>query len=648
MFVDQLKPPNRARLNQILHTLSHVHQFELPTNSNLNELHLQYTAEKAAIIEGSSFNSYHANPAYVKASLIVEAVALLFAIDPSKKNQSLQESTQLKDPHMTQLVEKSHKKKPDFLDVDKDGDRKEPMTKALKDKAKKQPIEEKWGTKMHTASKDVGKWEGYTLGELKARKKKLMDKEERTAKEQKEVRQLNFAIRAKQKDSWGKIKNESVILEDQNLDQAETLLAAKDLSDRLQDMAEDAAKMAVDRLMPLVDTMKAQFGQPAAEGFNAVVKDNLQKVLDTIIDAKDQTDNAILTLQGGGTPSAATDISSELPGEEAGAAAGPELGGETGGADIDFEKEFDAMPATSGPEESPLGRAKKSELGEARQKCMECGGMMREQRGRMSCMECGGSMIAESPQDDAKRDALAKSAAEQMVKTRKKPDGKMATSQELADAKKLMSEAKTVKNPYAIGTAQAMKQTGDKPPLKKSTIKKAHEIARSIEKEVKENQNIQQLTAVLETLVSEFDSLKNKFNQHQQQFKRMVAEGKTMDPLGVGHGLEGDALLQKMQVVRKNITEAVAARKAERKKLNEAFLLKQNVSGKIENLNSQLSTQPYGVVAVDKRDQKIRKFFESETHRNMWMDFNKRMLKEYQLIDPKDIKNLQQRLKKMI
>jgi hypothetical protein len=92
----------------------------------------------------------------------------------------------------------------------------------------------------------------------------------------------------------------------------------------------------------------------------------------------------------------------------------------------------------------------------------------------------------------------------------------------------------------------------------------------------------------------------------------------------------------------------VAARKAERKKLNEAFLLKQNVSGKIENLNSQLSTQPYGVVAVDKRDQKIRKFFESETHRNMWMDFNKRMLKEYQLIDPKDIKNLQQRLKKMI
>lgn len=38
------------------------------------------------------------------------------------------------------------------------------------------------------------------------------------------------------------------------------------------------------------------------------------------------------------------------------------------------------------------------------------------------------------------------------------------------------------KNPYAIGMAQAMKSTGDEPPLKKSTITKAHDIAKSIQK----------------------------------------------------------------------------------------------------------------------------------------------------------------------
>ena len=40
-----------------------------------------------------------------------------------------------------------------------------------------------------------------------------------------------------------------------------------------------------------------------------------------------------------------------------------------------------------------------------------------------------------------------------------------------------------VTEPYAIGMAAAMKSTGDKPPLKKSTIKKAHEIAKKIKDE---------------------------------------------------------------------------------------------------------------------------------------------------------------------
>jgi hypothetical protein len=44
-----------------------------------------------------------------------------------------------------------------------------------------------------------------------------------------------------------------------------------------------------------------------------------------------------------------------------------------------------------------------------------------------------------------------------------------------------VKEAST--SPYAIGMASAMKQTGDKPPLKKSTITKAHKIAKSIMKD---------------------------------------------------------------------------------------------------------------------------------------------------------------------
>jgi len=45
-----------------------------------------------------------------------------------------------------------------------------------------------------------------------------------------------------------------------------------------------------------------------------------------------------------------------------------------------------------------------------------------------------------------------------------------------------------VDNPYAVGMAQAMKATGDKPPLKKSTITKAHDIAKSIKKDEKKEE----------------------------------------------------------------------------------------------------------------------------------------------------------------
>jgi uncharacterized small protein (DUF1192 family) len=48
------------------------------------------------------------------------------------------------------------------------------------------------------------------------------------------------------------------------------------------------------------------------------------------------------------------------------------------------------------------------------------------------------------------------------------------------------------KNPYAIGMAAAMKATGDKPPLKKSTIVKAHDIAKKIEKQ--EEVKLQEIT----------------------------------------------------------------------------------------------------------------------------------------------------------
>ena len=59
-------------------------------------------------------------------------------------------------------------------------------------------------------------------------------------------------------------------------------------------------------------------------------------------------------------------------------------------------------------------------------------------------------------------------------------------SQAHADQAKGLQKAmqtEKVDNPYAVGMSQAMKSAGDTPPLKKSTITKAHDIAKSIKKD---------------------------------------------------------------------------------------------------------------------------------------------------------------------
>jgi len=72
-----------------------------------------------------------------------------------------------------------------------------------------------------------------------------------------------------------------------------------------------------------------------------------------------------------------------------------------------------------------------------------------------------------------------------------KPIGQMTGAEKKAFFNKIdkMHTAKNeqAKNPYAIGMAAAMKAKNDQPPLKKSTITKAHDIAKSIEKDQKED-----------------------------------------------------------------------------------------------------------------------------------------------------------------
>jgi len=100
----------------------------------------------------------------------------------------------------------------------------------------------------------------------------------------------------------------------------------------------------------------------------------------------------------------------------------------------------------------------------------------------------GGSGGSSGSSSGSTRKALA-SAGKAIVKVGKKVVGKTARLVAKGAGKvasKLGEETEgtieeAARNPYAIGMAAAMKQANDKPPLKKSTITKAHKIAKKIE-----------------------------------------------------------------------------------------------------------------------------------------------------------------------
>jgi len=98
-----------------------------------------------------------------------------------------------------------------------------------------------------------------------------------------------------------------------------------------------------------------------------------------------------------------------------------------------------------------------------------------------------------------------------------------------------------VKNPYAIGMAAAMKATGDKPPLEKSTINKAHDIAKSVEKnegEMDESMTRQHFQYVADMLKNIEDVTKRgEYAQHHsaifQHFNPNFDHEKFMQAAGV-------------------------------------------------------------------------------------------------------------------
>jgi hypothetical protein len=136
---------------------------------------------------------------------------------------------------------------------------------------------------------------------------------------------------------------ESKRLMEQDLAQAEVLLAAQELVDKLQKMVEDVAAMQVQELMPITDAMKEQIGFDVAEQYNSAADSALGSLLDQLKATKESLENA--TLQAQGKPvnaPAPTDMGTAAP------------------EDMDMGDDFEGDDAAAGADNS-VGRELKAE-----------------------------------------------------------------------------------------------------------------------------------------------------------------------------------------------------------------------------------------------------------------------------------------------
>jgi len=141
------------------------------------------------------------------------------------------------------------------------------------------------------------------------------------------------------------VENNHVIINEGEMQQAETILAAKDIVDRLQKMVEDISSIVNEDIPPLLDSMRDQLGSDKAAAYNGSVNNTLSSLLDTLKQARESVNTATMSLSGeAAAPMAA-------PGAEMPAVPGAEVPG----ADLGAGDAMGATDAAAGGE-AELGR----------------------------------------------------------------------------------------------------------------------------------------------------------------------------------------------------------------------------------------------------------------------------------------------------
>jgi hypothetical protein len=250
-----------------------------------------------------------------------------------------------KEPMKKAVADKKVKEgaKPDFLDMDKDGNKKEPMKKAVADK--------KAGPKKGVnpfAKKDESVEEGFpTVADAKARAEKekttgKFDKKQTSTGTQytrkastftdggddSDTKKAKKAAKLKESHSIYKrhvaIVNESLaaLLAEDEEGKAKAITAAGDMVNDYTSWMQRVGQYQTKTMIELADAIKADFGAQEAEAFKAAVGPALSATLEVLTQQREAVSNAVAVLAGEATPDMGMGME---PGMDAGMAPEPSM-----------------------------------------------------------------------------------------------------------------------------------------------------------------------------------------------------------------------------------------------------------------------------------------------------------------------------------
>jgi hypothetical protein len=152
------------------------------------------------------------------------------------------------------------------------------------------------------------------------------------------------------------------MLKESEVQQAQVVLAAQDMVDKMQGMLEDVSELQFKELPALVDSIKNQVGIDQATQFNTDVSAALTALMQTLSGTKQQLDAALGVVTGQAAPAA------EIPGMDAGSDldAAADLGADAAAGLGDEMDDLDDMAADAADDLDADAGAPKASLGRAR------------------------------------------------------------------------------------------------------------------------------------------------------------------------------------------------------------------------------------------------------------------------------------------